>query len=72
MVDSKNKDKIIAPGTKNEYTFNLKNTGSVNLSYVVTFVPSLTINQEVTGFNNFPIKARLKDAKNKYLLGSEN
>lgn len=72
MVDSKNEEKVIAPGTKNEYTFNLKNTGKYNLSYVVTLKPSLTINQKITEFNNFPIKARLKNSENKYILGSEN
>ena len=34
-VNSSNGDKVIAPGTKNSYTFKLKNTGNVALDYTV-------------------------------------
>lgn len=71
IVNSDNNDKVIAPGTSNEYTFNLKNTGNFNLEYELKLEPSLIINEQLTEFKEFPIKVRLKDAENKYLLGNE-
>lgn len=41
-VNSDNGDKLIAPGTENSYTFKLKNTGNVPLTYTVELEAYIT------------------------------
>lgn len=61
---SENTDKLIAPGTSGKYTFYLENTGGTPLDY--------TMNMEawISGTElNIPLKARVHDYNNNYLLG---
>ncbi len=59
-------DKLIAPGTSNEYTFTLENTGSTLLDY------TLTMEAYVTGTDyTLPVKVSVSDYTGKYILGSE-
>lgn len=60
-------DKLIAPGTSNKYDFTLENNGDVPLDY------SLSIEAWVEGTDRqLPVRARVWDYTNKYLLGSED
>ena len=60
-------DKVIAPGTENTYTFNLKNTGNVQLDYTMEI--EAYFNQED---HPLPVVARLKGYDGNYLLGGED
>lgn len=60
-------DKVIAPGTENTYTFNLKNTGNVQLDYSMEI--EAYFNQED---HPLPVVARLKGYDGNYLLGGED
>ncbi len=68
-VESSNGDKVIAPGTESEYTFNLKNTGNVAMDYSVTIDASLEINLDEVGLKELPIGVRLRTYSGEYLLG---
>lgn len=58
-------DKTIAPGTSNIYSFTLENTGDVLLDY------DMTMEAKITGTDlELPVKARVWDYTNRYLLGS--
>lgn len=58
-------DKLIAPGTSNEYVFTLENTGDVLLDY------EMTMEAKITGTDlELPVKARVWDYTDKYLLGN--
>ena len=70
-VRSENGDKLIAPGTENEYTFNLKNTGNVAMDYSVTLLADLFINTEEIDLLDFPIGVRLRSYSGEYLLGDK-
>ena len=64
-VKSVNEDDLIAPGTSEEYSFTLENTGDVLLDY------EMTMEAWVTGTElELPVKARVWDYNEKYLLGS--
>lgn len=64
-IKSSNGDKLIAPGTSNEYVFTLKNTGNIPLDY------TLTMEAWVEGTElHLPVKARVWDYTDTYLLGS--
>lgn len=71
-IQSKNEDKIIAPGTYNIYNFNLKNTGNVPVDYALDLDAFLLINNEPQSLSSFPIVARIKSNDSVYLLGNEN
>ena len=60
-------DKVIAPGTGNEYIFYLKNTGDVLLDYTLEIEAYFT--PEATPI---PVEARLKGYDGSYLLGSDD
>lgn len=64
-VNSSDGDKVIAPGTENSYTFKLKNTGNVAVSYSVEvdayFAPEGTV---------IPVNARLCRYDGKWIVGS--
>ena len=66
-VSSQNGDKLVAPGTKNTYTFTLQNTGKIALDYTMTMEAYFTM-----GINTIPLNARLLDHKGNYVLGDEN
>ncbi len=66
-VKSSNKDKVIAPGTKNSYVFKLKNTGNVALDYKV----------EIDAFSSLsntpiPITARICRYDGRWILGDSD
>lgn len=71
IVKSDNGDNLIAPGTFNEYTFNLKNTGNIAIDYDVNMRAILKINNVESSFENFPIVVRLKNYNGEYLLGND-
>lgn len=60
-----NTDKLIAPGTTNKYQFTLENPGDVALDYTMAMEAYITGTDE-----KIPVKVRLWDYTNKYLLGS--
>ena len=60
-----NTDKLIAPGTTNKYQFTLENSGDTALDYTMTMEASITGTDEI-----IPVKVRVWDYTNKYLLGS--
>lgn len=65
-VNSKNNEKVIAPGTSNEYEFFLKNTGNVSLDYTMVLDSVFTLLDR-----DMPIKIRLRRG-DKWILGNEN
>lgn len=60
-------DKVIAPGTGNEYTFYLKNTGDVLLDYTLEIEAYFTPDT-----HPIPVEARLKGYDGTYLLGADD
>lgn len=60
-------DKVIAPGTGNEYTFYLKNTGNVMLDYTLEIEAFFTPDTQP-----IPVEARLRGYDGTYLLGAED
>ena len=60
-----NTDKLIAPGTTNKYNFTLANPGDVALDY------NMSMEANIKGTDGeIPVKVRVWDYTNKYLLGS--
>ncbi len=66
-VLSEDTDKVVAPGTANEYTFWLKNTGNVPLDYVV-WTEAYFSHEE----NTIPISVKLGRYNGQYYVGSED
>lgn len=66
-VNSSDGDKLLAPGTENEYTFALENTCNENVKYEMTMEAYFT-----DGTHAIPVEARVFDHKGNYLAGSEN
>ena len=64
-VQSGKGDKVIAPGTENEYTFTLHNTGDVGLNYTLEMEAYFS-----DGIEKIPVEARVIDYEGKYLVGS--
>lgn len=58
-------DALIAPGTSNEYMFTLENTGDVPLDYTMDMEARIGGTELL-----IPVKARVRDHTNEYLLGS--
>lgn len=65
-VKSDRGDNVLAPGTQQEYTFTLHNTGDVGLDYILSLEAYFS-----DGEKTIPVQARLLDYEGKYLLGSE-
>lgn len=65
-VKSSGTDKVIAPGTANDYEFSLKNTGNISLDYVLS-LDSLFSMQEW----EIPIQVRLRSGA-RWIKGGEN
>ena len=64
-VQSGKGDKVIAPGTENEYSFTLHNTGDVPLDYTLEMEAYFSDGEKM-----IPVVARVVDYKGKYLVGS--
>lgn len=64
-VNSQSGDKLLAPGTENEYNFTLVNTGDVNLNYTLQMEAYFS-----DGEKAIPVVARLVDCNGTYLVGS--
>lgn len=64
-VNSATGDKVLAPGTENEYRFTLHNTGDVDLDYTLEIAAWFSDGQTA-----IPVVVRLLDYEDKYLLGS--
>lgn len=66
---SGNGDKTVAPGTENEYTFRISNTGNVAMDYTLKTTASL-----IDGENTFeiPLVVRLSDYTGRYLVGTDS
>lgn len=64
-------DKVVAPGTENQYDLYVRNVGEVPISYVLEAESYLTVhvNGEET---KIPIEASFSARNNSYLLGGEN
>lgn len=63
---SKNGDKIVAPGTANDYSFVLNNTGDTAIDYTMNITAYISDN-----ITSIPVQVKLKDYTGKYLVGSE-
>lgn len=64
-VKSANEEHVIAPGTENDYTFQLKNTGNVSLDYTMRIDHNWGESQQ-----EIPIEVRLRKGSGEYVLGS--
>ena len=64
-VQSGKGDKVIAPGTENEYAFTLHNTGDVPLDYTLEMEAYFSDGEKM-----IPVVARVVDYNGKYLVGS--
>ncbi len=65
-VKSHEGDKLIAPGTSNEYEFSLKNTGNISLDY------TMLLNSVFTLLNkDLPMQVRLRSG-DRWILGGED
>lgn len=65
-VNSENGDKLIAPGTENDYTFRLKNTGNCAMDYTMS-VEAYFSNDTY----KIPVEARMKRYDGSWLIGSD-
>ena len=65
-VLSNNGDKVIAPGTKNSYTFKLRNTGAAALDYTVDVSAFFTSTNE-----DIPMEVRISRYDGKWIVGDE-
>ena len=65
-VQSGKGDKVIAPGTSNEYAFTLKNTGKESLDYTLEMEAYFS-NEEFA----IPVVVRLLEDQGTYLLGND-
>lgn len=64
-VESGNGDKVIAPGTTNDYTFSLRNTGNISLDYTLRLEGLFELTNK-----KLPFQVRLKKA-DAWLVGSD-
>ena len=63
-------DKLIAPGTHNDYTFTLKNSGSTTLDYTMTMRGWYEIDGLETEKDETPVEVRVKRGDT-YILGDQ-
>lgn len=64
--NSGREDNLLAPGTANDYTFTLENTGEVPLDYTMSMEAWFGTEHTI------PVTARVYDYDGRYLLGSED
>lgn len=63
-------DKVVAPGTENQYDIYVRNVGKVPISYILEAQSFLTV--DIDGKQTqIPIEASFSNPNNKYLLGGE-
>lgn len=63
-------DKVVAPGTENQYDIYVRNVGKVPISYILEAQSLLTV--DIDGKQTqIPIEASFSNPNNKYLLGGE-
>lgn len=65
-VQSANRDKLIAPGTSNDYTFTLKNTGNISLDYTLKMSSLFQMEQ-----TDIPIRVRFRKGST-WLVGDDD
>lgn len=64
-------DRVVAPGTQNQYDLYVRNVGDVPISYILEAQSFLTVNvdgEEV----QIPVDASFSTPKNNYILGDDN
>ena len=66
-VNSANGDKVIAPGTENEYTFYLKNTGNIPVVYTVWMEAEFSKEDAP-----IPVEVKVNDFGGRYYIGTES
>ncbi len=73
-VSTLGKDKLIAPGTQNEYKFYVRNNGNVALDFEVMFFATFTKNGVPLDMSlvDFPVEVRLSNQMGEYIIGGEN
>lgn len=67
-VNSEDGDKLVAPGTENEYTFRLVNTGNVAMDYRMETTATLADGEDTF---EIPLTVKFYDRTGRYLAGSE-
>lgn len=70
-VKSADGDRVVAPGTENQYDLYVRNVGDVPISYILEAQSFLTVNvdgEEV----QVPVDASFSTPKNSYILGDDN
>lgn len=65
-VENRENDKLIAPGTKDSYTFWLKNTGGIPIDYTLEF-EAIFSPENV----KIPVKAKIKSHDGDWMLGED-
>lgn len=70
-VKSEFGDKVVAPGTENQYDLYVRNVGEVPISYVLEAQSFLTVNIDGKQ-TEIPIEASFSAPNNNYLLGGED
>lgn len=66
-VNSENGDKVIAPGTENEYTFYLKNTGNIPIAYTV-WTEAIFSKEDAP----IPVEVKVNGVGGRYFIGTES
>lgn len=59
---------IVAPGTENQYTFTLSNTGNVAVDYSM----DINVNLSMGDFDAFPVEMKMQRNDGSYVFGSED
>lgn len=65
-VNSENGDGLLAPGTENEYSFRLKNTGNTPLDYTLEVEAYITPEETA-----LPVEVKMKSYAGDYLVGGK-
>lgn len=71
VVQSKEKNNIVAPGTEDSYSFSIKNKGNMAINYKLTIDSKFAINNQNLDINSLPIIIRIKK-NNEYCLGTDS
>ncbi|MCD8364567.1 MAG: hypothetical protein LUC83_01900 [Clostridiales bacterium] len=70
-VNSAYGDKVIAPGTSDQYYFRIENDGNVSVDYSLTAEGDATFTLDGESYT-IPIQVKFSDSGKAYLVGSEN
>lgn len=71
VIKSDNENNVLAPGSYNSYTFNLKNTGNMALDYNVSMKAVLKKDDKEINLNELPLLIRIKNYNEEYFIGSK-